>query len=169
MMDFFYFKKHQLDDTHYSHCKYRVGNLVWVEPGRKLDEIRLLETELCGVAQNRFTFINKVILSNTESFLMNKLIEDIYPIYINEDSLELLNIKVDSLNDLDFLIPLPNLSQYYLQYVEGSQFIPSKYNILKKIENGNTLIYDKQLNSPIKYIHQLQNFYFSITGEELLK
>ena len=89
---------------------------------------------------------NQTILASKENFLWNvSKIDGIKPIPITEECL------------LKF------------GFVKGKYgfFEPKKRLLVEDL--GNSIIYDnKLLNTKIKHVHQLQNLYFALTGEELI-
>jgi hypothetical protein len=65
-------------------------------------------------------------------------------------------------------IPLTEdwLNKFGLNY-DGMEWDKNDIGINLDANNYNAFFYDKTVLTPIKYVHQLQNLYFALTGEEL--
>ena len=66
---------------------------------------------------------------------------------------------------------IPIVSEYLLKlgferlFETGSTYSLGDFNVSDFGENG---IFHYDVKQPIKYVHQLQNLYFALTGEELV-
>jgi hypothetical protein len=90
---------------------------------------------------------------------------------IREDSVFWINVLEDFIPQKSFHFkPIPLTEEWLLEFgfVKGKfGFFETKKRLLVE-DLGNSITYDnKLLNTKIKHVHQLQNFYFALTEEEL--
>ena len=87
-------------------------------------------------------------------------IEELEPIPLTEEWLE--RFKFNQFDDSDFFIPLGSDKSLILMNVRGYWYP----RIQQEAEMSHQYIQEVNLNY-IKHVHQLQNLYFALTGEEL--
>ena len=83
-----------------------------------------------------------------------------HPIPLTEEWLE--RFKFNQFDDSDFFIPLGSDKSLILMNVRGYWYP----RIQQEAEMSHQYIQEVNLNY-IKHVHQLQNLYFALTGEEL--
>ena len=114
--------------------------------------------------------LNNLFLYNYKTDLLSS-VEWIRPNSISivfDRQPDLVNSAVCSVNDL---IAIPLTKEWLLKagferlFPTGSTYSLRDFNVSDFGENG---IYHYDVKQPIKYVHQLQNLYFAMTGEELV-
>lgn len=114
--------------------------------------------------------LNNLVIVNYKIDLLSKVT------WIKEGSInvifdrqpDLVNSVICSVNDL---IAIPLTKEWLLKagferlFPTGSTYSLRDFNVSDFGENG---IYHYDVKQPIKYVHQLQNLYFAMTGEELV-
>lgn len=84
----------------------------------------------------------------------------------------------DNITSIDYLIPIPLTEEWLLKFGFDRPFAPPIYEIVtanldkrfrihKVGEKSWMLGYYESITASIEYVHQLQNLYFALTGEEL--
>jgi len=113
--------------------------------------------------------VNELRLGNlTSAGVVNEILQDCFYVHDGESSLK---------NTWFNIQPLPISKEWLLKFgfFENINHNPSwqldvklGFSIWGRIGKGfNVFVDSDEIGNPIKYVHQLQNLYFSLTGEEL--
>jgi hypothetical protein len=107
---------------------------------------------------NSFEYVNRIVIgeSGKTEIINRKPIQDIKPIPLTELLLESNGIFDDGMRR--FIIPN---CKYFI--IEWEHLNSCKYVLGVKGEYGN----DEVISEPFTNVHELQNLYFALTGEEL--
>lgn len=133
----------------------RIGNLV--QFGINIVPIKSIYTE---------SFLKKDITIYVE--LNQKLshyclkIEEISPIQLTKEWLEKFGFEEDNPNEHNGFM-IFNSNGLYLNIFTGTE-----KGFLISLSDVQTFQFLKPMGGNIKYVHQLQNLYFALTGEELI-
>lgn len=131
-------------------CKeLRIGNLVLC--GGLISVVKRIEQE--GILAE--------MLHTQEEIDINKGIE---PIPLTKDWLLKFGFKTDDFK-AEFELDTINLDCEYTDEGEWNLFLKGKN--IKPVESRNEYRCEYYPKAEIKYVHQLQNLYFALTGEEL--
>ena len=121
----------------------RIGN--WVEIQGLESKIILVDTEGC-ICENEYC----------EDFENNNITQNLQPIPLTEEWLKRLGFEKDEEYDESGLV------DYRLTLMKNSLEFVSFWN-----SEEITSVNQPQTGVDVKHVHQLQNLYFALTGEEL--
>lgn len=107
-----------------------------------------------------------VDLKQVERLTKDKVLIDFHPITLTKEWLLKFGFKTDDFKH-EFELDTINLDCEYTDEGEWNLFLKGKN--IKPVESKNEYRCEYYPKAEIKYVHQLQNLYFALTGEELIK
>lgn len=129
----------------------RIGNLVWTDYSGEM-----LVSAIMDDKKNQYLCLRK-----NENFPDGRyIIGDVSGIPLTEEWLVRMGFNNTAIKWMDKSVSNPvfiKKDKYYLEFVDGEYY----FNLFFGMSNNPVHL------TAIKYVHQLQNLYFALTGEEL--